>query len=118
LLKREVYKDRFLVKNGSMLLFIAASDIAYFRSGDGLTQAFTFQGKKYFVENTLEELEELLDPRDFFRVSRGVTIRINALQKIHPHLNGRLKLELSPAASEEIFVSRERSADFKSWLGG
>jgi hypothetical protein len=43
---------------------------------------------------------------------------LNAIQKIHPHLNGRLKLELNPSASEEIFVSRERAGEFKVWLGG
>ncbi|MEO6759057.1 MAG: LytTR family DNA-binding domain-containing protein, partial [Saprospiraceae bacterium] len=71
-----------------------------------------------FVENTLEELERLLDPRDFFRISRGLTLRLECIQKIHPHLNGRLKLELGPAASGEVFVSRERVGEFKAWLGG
>ncbi len=116
--KKETYKDRFLVKTGQQLAFLAASDIAFFRSSDGLTQAFTFAGKKFFVDNSLEELERLLDPRDFFRISRGMTLRLNAIHKIHPHLNGRLKLEIRPAAPEEVFVSRERAGDFKTWLGG
>lgn len=116
--KKERYKDRFLVKSGQQLTFLTASDIAFFRSADGLTQAFTFSGKKYFVENTLEELERLLDPNDFFRVSRGMTLRLNAIHKIHPHLNGRLKIETQPAAPEDVFVSRERVGEFKSWLGG
>lgn len=118
LFQKERYKDRFLVKNGQQLIFLAATDIAFFRSGDGLTQAFTFNGKKFFVENTLEELERLLDPHDFFRISRNLTLRLNALHKIHPHLNGRLKLELMPAAPEDVFVSRERVGEFKAWLGG
>ena len=118
LLKKETFKDRFLVKSGQQLSFLIASDIAFFRSSDGLTQAHTFGLKKFFVDNTLEELETLLDPRDFFRISRGLTVRLNSIQKIHPHLNGRLKLELAPAAPEEIFVSRERAGEFKVWLGG
>ncbi len=118
LIKKETYKDRFLVKTGQQLTFLTTSDIAYFRSSDGLTQAHTFAGKKYFVENTLEELENLLDPREFFRVSRSLTLRLSAIQKIHPHLNGRLKLEIIPVASDDIFVSRERANEFKIWLGG
>jgi len=118
LIKKEIYKERFLVKTGQQLTFLATVDIAYFRSSDGLTQAHTSNGKKYFVENSLEDLESLLDPSLFFRISRGLTVRINAIQKIHPHLNGRLKLELSPASPEEVFVSRERAGDFKTWLGG
>lgn len=116
--KKEQFKDRFLVKSGQQLAFINTSDISFFRSSDGLTQAFTSTGKKYFVENTLEELERLLNPRDYFRISRSMTLRIDAIAKIMPHLNGRLKLETSPAAPEEIFVSRERVNEFKAWLGG
>lgn len=115
--KKEQFKDRFLVKSGQQLAFINTSDISFFRSSDGLTQAFTSTGKKYFVENTLEELERLLNPRDYFRISRSMTLRIDAIAKIMPHLNGRLKLETSPAAPEEIFVSRERVNEFKAWLG-
>ncbi len=114
---KENYKERFLVKIGQQLTFVATSDVAYFQSADGLTQAFTATGKKYFIENTLEELERLLDPRDFFRVSRNLTVRLQSIQKILPHLNGRLKLELTPAAPGEVFVSRERVGEFKSWLG-
>ncbi|MBV6443445.1 MAG: hypothetical protein EPGJADBJ_05201 [Saprospiraceae bacterium] len=116
--KKENYKDRFLVKTGQQLAFLTTSDIAFFRSADGLTQAFTFAGKKYFVENTLEELDRLLDPRDFFRVSRNMMLRVNAIHKILPHLNGRLKIETQPGAPEDIFVSRERVGEFKAWLGG
>ncbi len=64
--KKDAYKDRFLVKTGQQMTFLLSTDIAFFRSADGLTQAFTFSGKKYFVEHTLEELERLLDPRDYF----------------------------------------------------
>jgi len=116
--QKPTYKDRFLVKTGQQLNFLPASDIAFFRSTEGLTQAYTFSGKKHFVDHTLEELERLLDPHDFFRISRGLTLRLNAIQKIHPHLNGRLKLDLLPAAPEDVFVSRERASEFKAWLGG
>ncbi len=116
--QKPAYKDRFLVKTGQQLAFVAAADVAFFRSSDGLTQAHTFSGKKYFVDNTLEELERLLDPQDFFRISRGLTLRLNAIQKIHPHLNGRLKLDLLPACPDDVFVSRERAGEFKAWLGG
>ncbi|HNL40585.1 MAG TPA: LytTR family DNA-binding domain-containing protein, partial [Saprospiraceae bacterium] len=91
------YKDRFLVKSGTYMTFVAAEDIAFFRSSDGLTQAHLFSGKKYFVDHTLDELDRLLAPRHFFRVSRAVTLRINSIRKIHPHLNGRLKLDTEPA---------------------
>ena len=57
------------------------------------------------------------NPKLFFRVSRGVLIAVSSIQKIHPHLNGRLKLDIAPKAPTEVFVSRERVSDFKMWLG-
>lgn len=116
--QKEPYKDRFLVKTGQAMSFITTGEIAFFRSSDGLTQAFTSSGKKFFVDHTLDELDRLLDPRHFFRVSRAVTLRADAIRKIHPHLNGRLKIDTEPAAPEEVFVSRERAGEFKAWLGG
>lgn len=115
---KPAHKDRFLVKSGPHLVFLADQDIAWFRSSEGLTQAYTFSGKKYFVEHTLEELERLLNPHTFFRVGRSLTVSLQSIHKIHPHLNGRLKLELQPASAEDTFVSRERVGDFKQWLGG
>jgi DNA-binding LytR/AlgR family response regulator len=114
----ETYKERFLVKTGQHFTFIQRSDIGFFRSSEGLTQAYCFNGKKHFVDHTLEELERLLPPRDYFRVSRSVLLHSEAIQKIHPNFNGRLKIEAKPAAPEEIFVSRDRVNDFKNWLGG
>jgi DNA-binding LytR/AlgR family response regulator len=112
------YKERFLVKTGQHMSYVETPEIAFFRSSEGLTQAYTFQGKKHFIDHTLEELERLLDPRAYFRVNRSMLLRIQAIQKIHPHLNGRLKLDIQPQAPEELFVSRDRAGEFKEWLGG
>lgn len=117
LLQKDSYKERFLVKSGALLTFLPTEEIAFFLSSDGLTQAFTLAGKKYFIEHSLEELAQILNPKNFFRVSRNLLIQISSIQKIHPHLNGRLKLETSPLAPTDVYVSRERVSDFKSWLG-
>lgn len=117
-LGKSAFKDRFLVKTGQTLTQLSVSDIAFFHSSDGLTQAWIFSGKKYFIEHPLDELEAMLDPNEYFRVSRKLLVRSNAIKKIHLHLNSRLKLELQPEMPEECFVSRERVADFKAWLGG
>jgi DNA-binding LytR/AlgR family response regulator len=116
--KKDAYKDRFLVRVGQHLQFLPIAEIAFFRSSDGLTQAFTVSGKKYFIEHTIEELERLVDPRHFFRISRPMLLRLHSIQKILPHLNGRLKIEVQPSAPEDVFVSRERAGAFKTWLGG
>ncbi len=112
------WKERFLIKTGQNFTFLQTSEIAWFASSDGLTQAGVFSGKKHFVDSTLDELERSLDPARFFRVSRNLIVSPESIRKISNHFNGRLKLDLQPVPDGEIFVSRERVGDFKTWLGG
>lgn len=111
-------KSRFLVKSGQQWSYLLTTDIAYFRSEEGITFAHTFADKRHIIEHSLEELDQLLDPRDFFRINRSMAVKLTAIQKISPYFNGRLKLELTPPLHEDIFVSRERVNSFKTWLGG
>ena len=110
------FKTRFLVKQGHTLGFVETGEIAFFFSEDSLTQFMTHQNKKYIIEQSLDELEQQLNPADYFRINRKMIISIKSIKKISPHLNSRLKLVLQPDNSAEIFVARERVSDFKSWL--
>lgn len=116
--EKKEYKERFLIKNGPNFGFLNTSDIAYFRSDNSLTQAITQNGKSPVVEHSLDELESLVNPKEFFRINRNMMVHLTAIQKISPYLNGRLILELAPAAKGEVIVSREKVSEFKVWLGG
>ncbi|MBP6184634.1 MAG: response regulator transcription factor [Saprospiraceae bacterium] len=112
----KTYKSRFLISIGSNLIPVSSVDIAWFCAEEGITLAYTREGRKHTIEHTLEELERLLDPRQFFRISRGYMVNLLAVKKISPYFSGRLKLELHPAPTAEIFVSRMRVNDFKTWM--
>lgn len=112
------FKERFLIKTGQSLSRLDTLEIAYFFSEDGLTQCLTHPNKRHIIEHTLDELESLMNPKDFFRINRKLYVNLKSIQKISPHFNGRLKLELTPQYREEVFVARERVNDFKAWLGG
>lgn len=113
---KEEAKERFLVKRGSQLVVVKASEVAYFKSDQKLTFLITFTNQKYIVEQTLDQLTEQVDAKKFNRISRNRLVSFDSILKIHPHFNGRLKLELNPPEDEEVFVSRERVQAFKEWL--
>jgi DNA-binding LytR/AlgR family response regulator len=115
--KGRQYKDRFLVKTGQHFIMVPIQDIAFFHSSDGLTMVHTHAGKKHFVEYTLDELQDLLHPESFYRINRSTFLSVQSIRAIHPHLNGRLKLDIAPTLTDEVFVSRERVGEFKIWLG-
>jgi len=111
------YRTRFLVRQGQKFASIETEAIAYFFSEGRFIFFKTFDGQKYLVEYTLEELEAMIDPQDFFRINRSLLIAFKSVEQIHPYFGNRLKLFLDPPMEKDIIVSREKVNDFKTWLG-
>ncbi len=114
-LERE-YKKRFTVKVGQHLKIINADDVECFYSENKGTYAATSDGRNYLLETTLEQLEEELSPKVFFRVSRKFYVNINQIADIISYTNSRLQIKLKRFNEHEVIVSRERVRDFKLWL--
>ena len=110
------YKSRFLVKFGQRIKAVPVDKIAYFFSKDKLTYLVTFDGQKLPIDQTLEELESLMDPKGFFRVNRQFMVHFDGVADIHPYFKGRVKLVLEPASELDIVVSSEKTPVFKKWL--
>ena len=110
------YKKRFTVKIGQHLKVIAIEEIECFFSENKGTYLHTFDNRNFLIETTLELLEQDLDPSEFFRVSRKFIIPLKAIKEIVVHSNSRLKVILPSYKEEEVIVSREKVADFKTWI--
>lgn len=110
------YKSRFLTKIGQRIRAIPTEKIAYFYTHDKLTYIVTFEKQKYIIDNTLEEVDQMLNPKQFFRVNRKFLVHFDAVSDIHPYFKGRVKLSLSPEIDEDIVVSSEKTPLFKQWL--
>lgn len=110
------YKKRFTVKIGQHLKMIAVETIECFYSENKATQIHTIDNRNYLIEDTLDTLENNLNPELFFRVSRKYFVNINAIKDIISYSNSRLKIILNTYTESEIIVSRERVKDFKNWI--
>jgi len=111
------YKKRFTVKIGQHLKVITTDEIECFFSENKGTYIHTFDNRNYLIDATLEILEQELDMKDFFRVSRKFIIPLQAIKEIQVYTNSRLKVILPTYKEDEVIVSREKVQDFKSWLG-
>ena len=110
------YKKRFTTKIGQHIKMIAVDEIECFYSENKGTYAHTIEGRNYLLDTTLEQLEEELSPKIFFRISRKYYINVNAIKDIISYTNSRLQLKLNSFNEQEIIVARERVKDFKLWL--
>lgn len=116
LVSEQSYKKRFLGKVGKRLFFINTDTIAYFQADNKIVYLVCKDGNRYVVEYTMEQLKELLDPQQFFRLNRSFIVNIHAIQQVKPWFNSRLKLSVQGnAGADDMVVSREKVAEFKLW---
>ncbi|HWV72736.1 MAG TPA: LytTR family DNA-binding domain-containing protein [Pseudosphingobacterium sp.] len=111
-------KNRFLISKGENYHYIETTDIAHFYSEDGVVFLHTFHDKRYIINYTLDQLEQQLDSRLFFRVSRNCLGNVKAIENVARYFNSRLKLSFLPACPHEVLVSRVRVPDFLKWMDG
>ena len=116
-LQPKEFRKRFLVKHAQKLVSIEVEDIAYFYSDGRLNFFKTNDNKKFVVDYTMDELQDMLDPEQFFRISRSFYVSVNSIDKIEDYFGNRLILQLQPAVDKEALVSREKVTDFKKWMG-
>ena len=110
------YKSRFLCKLGTKIKSVSVDDIKYFYSESKMTFLVTGDNNRLPVNNTLDEIDQMMDPNDFFRVNRKYIARYDSISEIHPYFKGRLKIELMPGQVKDIVVSSEKASIFKAWL--
>ncbi len=116
-LQPKEYRKRFLVKHGQKLVSVEVEDIAYFYSDGRLNFFKTKDNKKFVVDYTMDELEDMLDPERYFRISRSFYVSVNSIDKIDDYFGNRLVLGLIPEVDKEALVSREKVTEFKKWMG-
>lgn len=110
------YKEKFVVKQRNNWIPVFTKDIACFYR-ENLNYLVTFSGEKYVIDFvTLEEVEELLDPRIFYRANRQSIVHIDAIQRVTPHENQKLTLTLNTPVKIEQDISRDKAPAFKKWF--
>ncbi|MBU2997352.1 LytTR family DNA-binding domain-containing protein [Cellulophaga baltica] len=110
------FKKRFTARVGQHIKIINADEVECFYSENKGTYVATSDGRNYLLETTLENLEDDLDPKIFFRVSRKFYVNVNFIKDIVSYTNSRLQIKLLKFNEQDIIVSRERVKDFKLWL--
>jgi DNA-binding LytR/AlgR family response regulator len=110
------YKERFVIKVGEHLKSVEVKEILFFFSLEKTTFAQTKDGRKHILDFTLDQLEGLLNPEEFFKINRKYIVSVASIQDMISHTNSRLKLLLKTSDDTDVIVARERVQEFKDWL--
>lgn len=116
--KEPPYKSRFLIQYGSKIKKVETTEAAYFFAEGKSVFMRTVKGEILPVDYSLDKLQELLDPDEFFRINRKMIVGFRAIKNLIPYSRSRVKLELDPPEPKNIeaLVSVERAASFKEWM--
>jgi len=112
------YKTRFMVKLGEHIKSITSDEISFYFADGRDVYLVTNQLRKFIIDYTLEGLDEILDPKIFYRVNRSYILNIASIQDVIVYSNSRLKITPHIKWEREIIVSRDKVNDFKRWFDG
>ncbi len=112
------YQKRLLVKLGQRYKTISTEELAYAFTEDKSVMVMTTEGREIPVDQSLEQLEHILDPEKFFRINRKIIVSIEAIDNMYAWSRSRVKLELRPEKDLEAVVATDRAGNFKQWLEG
>ena len=116
--KTQQYKQRFVLRIGEHMRIVEVPDIAYFYTENKANFIITKDNKRYLADNTLDQLEGMLDPKLFFRINRQFIVSYPSIAEMFTYSKARVLLKLNPPTKLDTIVSTERSAAFKLWLAG
>ena len=109
------YRKGILVKLKNAFVQIKISDLQYCYAEERVTFGVA-NGKRYIIDETLDQLFNSLDPHQFFRINRGQIVSKLSVVKIEPYFNHRVKLSITNPRDQEFVVSRPKTTEFKAWM--
>lgn len=110
------YKTRFFVKTGNHFQSIPVDSIDCFYIMERAVFFKSNDGKNYSIDNSLDQVQNLVDPKNFFRINRNYLIHINAIKDIYNYSSSRLGIKINQINHLDLVVSREKVSEFKKWL--
>jgi len=112
---RPRFARRFLVKERDRTRVVNVEAIDWIGAADYYAELHV-EGRTHLVRETMNELEQKLDPERFFRVHRSAIINLERVREIHPLFRGDCDVVL--ADGSRVRLSRTRRAEFERLVTG
>jgi len=110
------YQKRLISKVGQKLKVIETNNVSLFYTEMSVVYAKTFSDQTHFLDETLENIQQKINPDSFFRINRQMIVHADAVEDMVAYSSNRLKLKLKTGHHKEIVVSKEKTAAFKNWI--
>jgi len=114
--KKPAFRQGFLIQISDRFRKVEINDIAYFHAFEKNVVLKTFEGNSYPVDESLDWLENIINPAQFFRINRRYIVSMKSIVGMVAWSRSRIKIDLKPKCVNEMdsIVSIDRTADFKN----
>jgi DNA-binding LytR/AlgR family response regulator len=110
------YQKRFIVTSGEKIRSVKIEEVAYFFVQQKYVFLITHDNRRHIIDYTLTNLEDILDPEQFFRINRQFIIGFDAIKNMVSYSKSRIKIDLNPPEEMDAIVSIDKAKRFKEWL--
>jgi two-component system, LytTR family, response regulator LytT len=116
LAEKRTYQTSFLIRFREKIYPVAVADIAFVYLENETAYLYGFKGEKHPVFKTLDEIENVVSPDQFYRINRQMLISKKSIKEIENYFNQRLVVHLTVPIPEKALVPRLKVAPFLSWI--
>ena len=109
------YKERFVIKVRGGIQLVETRRIAFIKTQNEIPFAFDAKGNKFPLKENLTQLEQILDPRTFFRLNRSEIVNLNFIERLEPDFYDRLVIHLRKL-NIRLTSSTSRTPNLRKWL--
>jgi len=109
-------KQSFLVFKNQKYLTVPTKNIAFFYVKFESSTMMCFDGREYSVNHSLEQIQQLLAPEQFFRLNRQYLINFHAIKEVELYFARKLLVTLFVSTPDQLLVSKEKVSDFLHWM--
>ncbi|WP_430809504.1 MULTISPECIES: LytR/AlgR family response regulator transcription factor [unclassified Carboxylicivirga] len=110
------YIAKMLIRDENKLIPIDINEVSCFYTTDKVTEIYLKNGMHYPYSKTLEQILHNLNPKDFIRANKQYILSRDSIKEMLIRYDNRLQVQLNIETPEKIFVSKNKSAEFKSWF--
>ncbi len=116
LTEKPTYQTSFLIRFREKIYPVAVADIAFVYLENETAYLYNFKGEKHPVFKTLDDIESVISPDQFYRINRQMIVNKKAIKEIETYFNQRIVVHLNVATPEKPLVPRLKVAPFLSWI--
>lgn len=109
-------KKSFLVFKHNKYISISTENIAFFYVKYESSVIMCFDGQEYFVSHSLEQIQNLVTDKQFFRVNRQFLINFNAIKEVEHYFARKLLVNPVIPVADKLLVTKEKASGFLHWL--